>query len=288
MPGVLSQAARSDVSLIMLGTPCVVRSSDPEVLDWCHAKYAHFLGEANEIDPPARTFELVPAPPSELAELRLDGVVVRTAEDLRGLLVPLGNELNRLAVAGSTHLTVHAAAVSRGGRAVLLPAEMESGKTTLTVALIRAGFDYITDEAVALDRVDGSIHPYAKPLFLDPGSWPLFADLAPRSDPTREPEQWHIGPDEIRAGCVASGATPAWIVFPTYRAGSASSLCPISRAEALLEMTKNTFAFSARSRANLDQLADVVRSCRCYRLRVDDLDEAVRILSGLVEKGLPS
>ena len=44
---------------------------------------------------------------------------------------------------------------------------MESGKTTLTAGLVRAGFDYLSDEAVAFDWDTLDIVPYAKPLSID-------------------------------------------------------------------------------------------------------------------------
>ena len=68
------------------------------------------------------------------------------------------------------HLVLHAAGVQRSGVTVALPAPMESGKTTTCAGLLRAGFSYLTDEALVLDRTDGSITPFPKALSLDQGS----------------------------------------------------------------------------------------------------------------------
>ena len=62
-------------------------------------------------------------------------------------------QLNQSAIdsMASTHVVLHAAAAERGGRVVVLPAPMESGKTTTVAGLVRAGFGYLTDEATAIE-----------------------------------------------------------------------------------------------------------------------------------------
>src|SRR5205085_9008584 len=60
-----------------------------------------------------------------------------------------------------TYLLVHSGAVvNADGDAVLMPATSGSGKTTLTAGLVKHGFDYLTDEAAALDPLTGDVHPY--------------------------------------------------------------------------------------------------------------------------------
>ena len=72
-----------------------------------------------------------------------------------------------------------------------------------------------------------------------------------------------------------------WVVFPTYTGGEATKLKPIGRAEALVELAKNTFNFNQHSRESLDQLEVVVRACDCYRLDVGTLDGAIECIEGL-------
>ncbi|MDY0004619.1 MAG: hypothetical protein RBU30_25205 [Polyangia bacterium] len=52
--------------------------------------------------------------------------------------------------AGSRAL-VHAAALARGGRAVILAGDSHAGKTSLAVTLLGLGFAFLSDEVVALD-----------------------------------------------------------------------------------------------------------------------------------------
>jgi hypothetical protein len=184
----------------------------------------------------------------------------------------------------------HAGCVARDGRAVILPADPESGKTTLTCGLVRAGFEYVTDEGVAFVPGTTRIEPYPKPMSLDPGSWFLFPELEPAPDPPLEegdgePLQWQVAPDAIRPGAASGPCTARWIVFPRYEEGARTELVPITRGEALVELAKNTFAFRDHSREYLDQLDVVVRACDCHRLTVGTLADAVACIEELVAHG---
>ena len=172
----------------------------------------------------------------------------------------------------------HAGCVSVDGRAVVMPADPESGKSTLTCGLVRAGFDYVTDEGVAFVAGSTQIEPYPKPLSLDPGSWFLFPELEPEPPEgivADEMAQWQVAPATIRRAAVSGPCDARFLVFPEYVEGADTELVPMSRAEALVELAKNTFEFNQHSRASLDELELVVRACVCHRLTVGSLDDAV-------------
>jgi hypothetical protein len=181
----------------------------------------------------------------------------------------------------------HAGAVSCGGVACVFPAHMESGKTTLTTGLVRAGFEYVTDEAVAFDLATGEIEPYPKPLSIDPGSQFLFRELEPPlpvGEVRAENAQWQVPPDAIRPGAVARRCRARWVVFPKYEAGVETALEPMTRAEGLVELARNTFRFRDHPRRSLDVLAGVIREVACYHLRVGDLDAACAIVAELMDR----
>ena len=57
-------------------------------------------------------------------------------------------------VAGHAHqyLMLHAAALERNGRAVILPGDPGAGKSTLTAALMLSGWRLLSDEITLVDR----------------------------------------------------------------------------------------------------------------------------------------
>ena len=117
-------------------------------------------------------------------------------------------------------LLFHASAVEHRGRAVVFPAPMGSGKTTLVSGLLQRGARYVTDEAVALDPSDLKIRPYPKPLSIESGSWDVLSDLRPRVDASLEPfleAGWYVPADAIRDDAVASPCVPRLVICSPVR-----------------------------------------------------------------------
>jgi hypothetical protein len=227
---------------------------------------------------------------SDSLELRLDGSRVQVLTDAARLVATLVRDVTRHALEDCPHLTLHAGGVEQAGVGVVLPGVMEAGKTTLVAGLVRAGFDYFTDEAVALDRSTLEIHPYPKPLSIDRGAWPLFPELEPHAVATDDDPrdgQWQVPVEAIRPGAVGEPCRVDVIVFPRYERGARTSLEPLRRAEALVELAKNTFEFDVQARTALDLLAEVVRGRECYRLPMGDLEGAVELVSRLVGAPAP-
>jgi hypothetical protein len=185
------------------------------------------------------------------------------------------------------HVMVHAGVVATAdGRAVVLPAPQESGKTTLTAGLVRRGLRYLSDEAAALDPATGQVDPYPKALSIEEGSWAVLADLRPDlpSDLERfAARQWHVDPRWIRPDAIHEGpAAPDLIILPRYEAGAATTLEPISPAEAVAAMAEEAFVLGHHGQAGLEALGRLATSSRCYRLLNGDLDEAVDAVLSVV------
>jgi hypothetical protein len=221
----------------------------------------------------------------QACELQLDEDRVFQAEVAEALVGPLVHDLNRRALDDSEHLILHAGGVEHDGVGVVFPGEMEAGKTTLAAGLVRAGLGYLTDEGVAIDRRTLRIHPYPKPLSIDRGAWPLFPELEPDADLATDvykAEQWQVPPTDIRPDALGHSCPVDVIVFPEHVPGSETSVDTLGRAEALIELAKNTYKFNVQERAALDVLAEVVRPAACYRLTSGDLDAAVAAVTGLL------
>lgn len=205
------------------------------------------------------------------------------ADDLAALLLWW---VNRTACFETHHrLMVHAGVVAVDGRALLLPAGQDAGKTTLVTGLVQDGYQYLSDEAAALEPGTGAVDAYPKWLSLEPGSWPLFPGLRPRLPADQAgfaASQWHVSPDAVRAGSVAGRAEPAWVIVPRYRAGAATALEPIGRAEAVSVLASEAFNLRRLGTDGFHTLADVARRCRCWRLTTGALGDAVAAVRSVV------
>jgi hypothetical protein len=155
---------------------------------------------------------------------------------------------------------------------------MESGKTTTVTGLLRAGWDYLTDEAAAVEP-DGRVWGYPKPLTVDEGSWPLFPDLVPEaSGPSAT--SWLV-PAPKAGATVATSAVVRLIVFPAYSSGAVTELQPMTASEAALALARSTFQFDRHGARDLRCVSALARSVPAYRLSIGSLEEAVATIQRL-------
>ena len=184
------------------------------------------------------------------------------------------------------YLALHAGAVARNGKAILLPAPPDSGKTTLSAALTRAGFSYLSDEVALIEPDTALLHPYARALWMEIPSIDLMGPDVRQAIPSDllalGRGQYQITPNELRPGSVGKPTRVRFVVAPMYRRGSKTTLEPMSRAEALVAMADQSFNFGRFGVKALPLLERVVKGAECYRLAMGDLEAAVRMVGDLI------
>ena len=242
---------------------------------------------------PITWYSIIDSPPGP-GRHALDVDEARVVEGAKAsrVLDYLIQHVNRAAIrSGDDRVLVHAAAAELDGVGVLLPADMEAGKTTLVAGLVKAGFGYLTDEAAVIDPESLQLHPYPKPLSIDPGSWSVLADLAPRVDSSTRPyfeEQWQVPATRISPTAISGRADAALVIFPRYTSGVETRVEPVSKSQAMLILLEQTFRFHSAGRRNLEVLARFLEGVRCYRLEGGDLGESCRAVTQLANEARTS
>ena len=209
-----------------------------------------------------------------------------TGRSTQAVLGGITWHINRSVIEHSVdrYVLMHAASATLAGVTVVLAADMESGKTTTVAGLLRSGFAYVTDEAVALDPETCRVSPFGKTLSLDPGSWTLFPECAPLDD-FRPRVQWFVEPHHLGARTnTGPVAAPEIVLFPKYVAGATTEVLPVSPAEATHELARMTFDFARHPRRNLEVAARLAQTATCARLRIGDLEDAVELVHELVSQ----
>ena len=193
-------------------------------------------------------------------------------------------DVNRSAVASAHGLfSVHAAAASWRGRGILLPAPPDSGKSTLVAGLTRAGCAYLTDEAALIDPETAIVHPFPRSLWLERASVDaVFGPDAEAALRWRTGRQFHVRPTDLRPRAIGRPCPIRYVVAPSYVSGSATSLEPMSRAEALTALARQSFYLGRFGGDGVRLLGRVVESAECYRARIGDLDQAVGLIMRMV------
>ena len=260
-----------------------VATNDAAVRDYCAAILIDLAAPAAADPQRYELLDLGAGPGGPHYVVLFGGTPVITTDALDQAIAVLLWHINAEAVRRSTPLyaVLHAAAAVSRGVAVLLPAPSESGKTTTVAGLVRAGFGYLTDEAVAIDPGTLLAHPYAKALSIHHGSWDVLADLQP-AHRGRLAGQWQLPARLIRPDAVAGPAPVGFVVTPVYDPSAATRLEPISPGEMLMQLADSTFKFQNNAPRNLSVLAQIAATAGCYRLSVNDLNEAVGLIDDLV------
>jgi hypothetical protein len=184
------------------------------------------------------------------------------------------------------HLLVHAAGATMGKGAVVLPGEMNAGKTTLVAGLVLDGFGFLTDELAALNLTTGLVDPYPRPLNIGSGSWEVLSRLRPadRDEDQPFPERlWHVDATAIRSDAVASPARIRWVIAPSFDRGALTRLQPLSRPETVQLLHRNTFNRERFGGIGIRALVSAVRGARCARLVNGDLASAVAAVHRFLE-----
>jgi HprK-related kinase A len=186
------------------------------------------------------------------------------------------------------HLLLHAGAVERYGRAVLLPALPGSGKSTLTAALMARGYRLLSDEFGVVRMHDTQLLPMLRPVALKNESIDVIKRFAPQAvigpvyPKTRKGSVAHLAPDADSVRRRKHPASPALILFPRFERGAGVSVEPMPKSRAFSRVSVNSFNYGLLGPDAFDAVGRLVDACDAYRLRYGNLDEALAVIDGLL------
>ncbi|MGY6708784.1 MAG: PqqD family peptide modification chaperone [Rhizobiaceae bacterium] len=187
-------------------------------------------------------------------------------------------------------LAVHCGSAVLGGKAVLFPGASRAGKSTLIAALAAAGFPVLGDDVLALTPDDVphtkslGIHPRIRLPLPETASAELNKFVADHSR-AADAKYAYLG--------LPGGAGPAFgrsaplgsVVLLERREGQAASLASLPQGDGVQELMTQHLSPGLSQAQALPQLIAALQKTPCYRLRYDDLDEAVKLLKSVFVDG---
>ena len=185
-------------------------------------------------------------------------------------------------------LGLHAAAVAKNGRSLLIPGPSGSGKSTLTAALVGSGYSYLADDLVLLSHKPVVIRAIPVAIGLKAGSWRVIQAYYR----TIETLPSHLRADNKLIRYLVPALDPMglnkhffkanYIMFPQFIEDSSCQLKPLSPAEGLCRLTKAGYDVpGGLDPHSVEQLVDWIASVPCYELcfgQIERAVDAVRIL----------
>ena len=187
----------------------------------------------------------------------------------------LNTVLLNLAIADGVGM-LHASCLMRNGRALLLMAPHNTGKSTTALELVRAGFRLLTDSMVFFEFLDGNPLLMGMPV----GRIKLRRDVLsrfPEFENSLKPEQVrseikYVAELSDRTQTEKEAVSAAAVALCLVRRGGLESThCgPVDRAEILPAMVQNSLYFDSATvwRRNLEQLERLLEVTDCFSLEL--------------------
>jgi hypothetical protein len=169
---------------------------------------------------------------------------------------------------------IHGAAVCRGEtNGVLFVGNSDTGKSTMTMALVRRGWQYLSDDSIFVRRLADDVVealPFRRDFGLDPDSDQYFPELSGHdSTQMTDSEKWRVNVNQLYPALARERCIPRVILFPKIADVTTSSFKPVGQAEALtLLMQQCSFVDTDKelASAQMKTLQSLVRQSIIYKL----------------------
>jgi HprK-related kinase A len=188
---------------------------------------------------------------------------------------------------------LHAGALERDGKALLMPALPGSGKSTLTAALAHRGWRLLSDEFGALDPQARMFHAMLKPVALKNTSIDVIrrfepaAVFGPSFPNTRKGTVAHMAAPVDAVDRRNQAALPGAFLFPKWQAGESTRIEAMAPHDVFSAMAFNSFNYNLLGEVAFDAALDLARRCPGWRLVYSDLDDAIARLDELWREHVP-
>lgn len=178
-------------------------------------------------------------------------------------------------------IALHAACLPRDGRALLICGHPGAGKTTLSLAMLEAGFAFGGDD-VTLVGPDGLCTGVPFAPAIKPGAWHLLAPYYPEMEALpafRRVDGVRVRYPSPRNFARQAPCPAGWVVLVDRKEGAEARLDPLDPAEALRILLDGSFATGGElSVAGFEALAQLVGSAAAYRLTYSRLEDGMACL----------
>jgi hypothetical protein len=186
---------------------------------------------------------------------------------------------------------LHASALCRNDRALLLPGDAGSGKSTLSAGLAARGFAMLSDDTALIGGKSHLARSLPVGLCLKRGACAVLQRHYPQLPSLRE---WrrpdgrlvrYLTPERDVNWAPADAALAVrWIVFPRYGPDQNTALLPLPRHEALARLLRGAYFLSGTlDKHNLETVIAWIERIDCFELPLSSLDTASALIDELCQ-----
>jgi HprK-related kinase A len=191
----------------------------------------------------------------------------------------------QMALGQRRFLLLHAAAVERDGRAIIMTGESGAGKSTLAALLQARGWRLMADEFVLVEPGTGLIHPFPRPISLKNAAIAVVdaalpdARWGPMMMDTPKGAIRHLVPMASALAGAGQPARPVLLLFPRF--GEAAEQRPVGAGEAFVRLTQASTNYVGLGERGFATLTGLVTSVTRAAIDYPDVDAAAAMIETL-------
>lgn len=196
----------------------------------------------------------------------------------------------QVALGWRRHMLLHASAVARDGRALLMSGESGSGKSTLAALLGEGGWRLMGDEFTLIDPGSGDALAFPRAVSLKNEA---IAEVAARVDPARlgpllagtpKGDIRHLIPRPEAIAAMHEPARPALLLFPRF--GGETAVERMGEGEAFVRLTEASTNYVAMGEAGFAALNRLVRETPAFGISYADSAAGMALVEQLWAEAL--
>ncbi|WP_343519496.1 HprK-related kinase A [Sphingomonas sp.] len=191
----------------------------------------------------------------------------------------------QMALGQRRYLLLHASAVERDGKALLMTGESGAGKSTLAALLMARGWRLMGDEFALLDPETGQIHGFPRLISLKnaaigvmerelpSGRWGPLLEGTPKGTIR------HLVPDARAIAAMGEAAAPALVLFPSF--GFEAAEREVFASECFVRLTQASTNYVTLGETGFDALTGLVRGVPARAIDYPDTATAIATVERL-------
>jgi HprK-related kinase A len=194
----------------------------------------------------------------------------------------------QMALGWRRHLLLHASAVERDGKVLVMTGLSGSGKSTLSALLGHHGWRFMGDEFVLLDPHSGDATPFPRLISLKNEAIGAMQKATPGGrfgplmEATPKGDIRHLVPPADAIAAMNQSTPPALLLFPRF--GYPGAVREVAPGETFMRMTQASTNYVALGEAGFRTMTRFVKSVPARAIDYQSGDEAVMLVEKLWER----
>jgi HprK-related kinase A len=194
----------------------------------------------------------------------------------------------QMALGQRRYLLLHASAVERDGRALLMTGVSGAGKSTLAALLSLRGWRLMGDEFALVDPATGMVHAFPRLVSLKNAAIGVVERAAagqrfgPLLAGTPKGDIRHLVPDAAAVTAMSVPARPGLLLFPSF--GYAPATRELPQSEAFVRLTQASTNYVAMGERGFSALTGLVKTVPSLAIDYPDTDNAVALVEAAWER----